>query len=485
MENQFLQGLKNESNFTLTTNGAITHRTTNSKVLDLFAQGAAMRNRSELDVILLFKNALEEEESLALKCLFYIRDIRGGQGERRFFRVCLKWLGNTKPQIAIRNLSLISEYGRWDDVLEFLGTKVEKEALDMLKNQLFLDTQCKAPSLLAKWLPSENASSKETRRKGNIVRIAFGLNHKEYRKALSVVRERINVLERLMSAGKWDLIEFDKIPSKAGLVYKNAFARRDLIAKKYETFAKDKTTKVNAGVLYPYEVVEKALSFSKPYGHSDADRAMINKYWENLKDYFNGREMNGIAVIDTSGSMNGKPLNVAISLGMYIAERSGGPFANHFITFSSRPELVEFEGIDFVDKVKRCNNASWQMNTNIEAVFDLLLKNALATKATQDDLPQNIYIVSDMEFDSCAYRGNKETLMEGIAKKWAANGYEMPKLIFWNVNAHQANIPVLGVGRISFVSGFSPSIFDSLLSGKSGYELMLETLLKDRYTPIQ
>lgn len=481
MENQFLQGLKNESNFTLTTNGAITHRTTNSKVLDMFAMGASYRNRSEADVILLFKNALEEEESLALKCLFYIRDIRGGQGERRFFRVCLKWLGNTKPQIAIRNLSLISEYGRWDDVLEFLGTKVEREALDMLKNQLFLDTQCKAPSLLAKWLPSENASSKETKRKGNIVRCAFGLEHKEYRKILSALREKINLLERLMSAGKWDEIEFDKIPSRAGFIYKNAFARRDLIAKKYETFAKDETTKVNAGVLYPYEVAEKALNF---YGN-DTDRAMINKYWANLKDYFQGREMNGIAVIDTSGSMRGTPLNVAVSLGMYIAERSGGPFANHFITFSNRPELIEFEGMDFVDKVQRCSHANWNNNTNIKAVFDLLLLNAIKNQSLQSDLPQNIYIVSDMEFDSCACRGReKETLFEAIALQWAQHGYEMPHLIFWNVDARQANIPVLGVGRISYVSGFSPSIFDSILSGKSGYELMLETLTKERYAPV-
>lgn len=484
--NEFLQGLKTDSNYTLTENGSLTHRTTNSMVLDMFAQGAAMRNRSESDVILMFRKAFAEDQKLALKCLFYIRDVRGGQGERRFFRVILKDLATQNPDAVRRNLEFIAEYGRWDDYYALVDTSLETEMFAFLKRQFALDAQCDAPSLLAKWLKSENASSKETRKLGTKTRIAFGLSHKEYRKALSVVRERINVLERLMSAGKWDLIEFDKIPSRAGLIYKNAFARRDLIAKKYETFAKDETTKVNAGTLYPYELVEKALSFSRPYGHSDTDRAMINKYWENLKDYFNGKEMNGIAVVDTSGSMYGTPLNVAVSLGMYIAERSGGPFANHFITFSNRPELVEFEGIDFVDKVKRCSQANWQMNTNIEAVFDLLLKNALATKATQDDLPQNIYIISDMEFDSCACRGrDKETLMEGIAKEWAANGYDMPHLIFWNVDARQNNIPMLGVGRISYVSGFSPSVFESVISGKSGYQLMEETLLKDRYAPIQ
>lgn len=508
--NQLLNGLKNQSNFTLTENGGITHKTTKSMLLDMFAMGAAMRNRSDNDVILMFKNAYEENPEYALKCLFYIRDVRGGQGERRFFRVCMNWLAKTHPEAAKRNMPFIAEFGRWDDMYCLMDTTLEKDMFALLKKQFVLDLSCETPSLLAKWLPSCNASSRQTIAKGNRTRMAFGLTQKEYRKALSVLRKRINVLERLMSAGKWDEIEFDKIPSKAGLIYKNAFARRDIIKKKYEAFAKDTNTKVNAGTLYPYEVVEKALHVrnnGNSYGYSwmddSTDRAMVNKYWANLTDYFNGANLNALAVVDTSGSMHGTPINVAISLGMYCAEHAGGPFANHYISFASKPQLIECEGIDFVDKVHRIYQTNLVDNTNIEAVFDLLLDTAKWNNCSQDDLPQNILVISDMEFDAAAggttrynyntrryehtsgmTRANAETVMEGIARKWAQHGYKMPHIVYWNCDARSDNIPMLGEGPISYVSGFSPSIFQTILTGKTGYQLMLEALDSDRYSVI-
>ena len=508
--NQLLNGLKNQSNFTLTENGGITHKTTKSMLLDMFAMGAAMRNRSDNDVILMFKNAYEENPEYALKCLFYHRDCRGGSGERRFFRVCMNWLAKTHPDAAKRNMQYVAEYGRWDDLYTFIDTPLSVEALEIIKKQFVLDLSCETPSLLAKWMKSENASSYETKRLAGITREYLGLSHKEYRKALSVLRKRINVLERLMSAGKWDEIEFDKIPSKAGLIYKNAFARRDIIKKKYEAFAKDTNTKVNAGTLYPYEVVEKALHIrnnGNSYGFSwtddSTDRAMVNKYWANLTDYFNGANLNALAVVDTSSSMHGTPINVAISLGMYCAEHAGGPFANHYISFASKPQLIECEGIDFVDKVHRIYKTNLVDNTNIEAVFDLLLDTAKRNNCSQDDLPQNILVISDMEFDSAAggssyydyrmnryvrtsgmTRANAETVMEGVTRKWAAAGYKMPHLIYWNVDARQNNIPMLGNGPISYVSGFSPSIFQTIVTGKTGYQLMLEVLDGVRYAVI-
>jgi hypothetical protein len=232
----------------------------------------------------------------------------------------------------------------------------------MMKKQLSTDMFCKknAVSLLAKWMPSENASSKETIRTAKRIRNAFGVSAKEYRQMLSKLRTKINVREKLMSANRWNEIEFDKIPSKAGLVYKNAFARRDIIAKKYERFAKDKTTKVNASTLYPYEVVAKATEhmgwgWGSHVNINEVDRAMINKYWENLPDYLNGKDCSMMCVVDTSGSMVRRdaaaPINVAISLGLYCAERISGPFKNHYISFSSRPQLIRTEGVDFVDKV--------------------------------------------------------------------------------------------------------------------------------------
>ena len=497
--NQLLNGLQNRSNLTHTENGALTHKSTKSMLLDMFAMGAAYRTRTESDVILLFKNAYEENPEYALKCLFYIRDIRGGQGERRFFRTCYHWLAMKHPEAAQRNMQHIPEFGRWDDLYCLLGTSLEQDMFALLKKQFVLDLSCQTPSLLAKWLPSCNASSKETVTKGNMTREAFGLTQKEYRKALSVLRKRINVLERLMSANEWEKIEFDKIPSKAGLIYKNAFARRDIIKAKYEKFAKDENTKVNAGTLYPYEVVEKACNiFTYRYGRSfdSADRAMVNKYWANLKDYFNGASLNALCMVDTSGSMHGTPINVAISLGLYCAERAGGPFANHYISFASRPQLIKCEGADFVDKVERIYRTNLIDNTNIEAAFDMLLNTAKRTNCSQDDMPKNILVISDMEFDSATSSGwswdapsrmtkdNAETLMEGIARKWAAAGYKMPHLIYWNCNARQNNIPMLGNGPISYVSGFSPSIFQTIITGKTGYQLMLEVLDSERYSVI-
>ena len=510
---KFITGLQNATNYTLTENGAVTHKTTKSDLLDMFAMGAAYRTRSDEDVILMFQKAYKENPVYALKCLFYIRDVRGGQGERRFFRTCMKWLAQTDKEAAIRNLRHIPEFGRWDDLYLFVGTTLEKDAFAFMKEQLALDVTCKTPSLLAKWLKSENTSSAKSRELANKTRIAFGFNHKQYRKTLSILRERINIVERLMSENRWDEIEFDKIPSRAGMIYKNAFARHDIERMKqdpsvqsYADFAKDETKKVNAKALYPYECVSEALKVMGYGGYywnnrnssvalDDTNRLMVNKYWNNLADYFNGATFNGMAIVDTSGSMCSSeasaPINVAISLGMYCAEKAKGPYAGHFITFSSNPKFVQIEGVDFCDKVYRMSGAEWGGSTNVEAAFDLMLRVAVENKLSQDDIPQNLIIISDMEFNYCvssnAYYGSgvNETLFETMAKKWHAHGYEMPHLIFWNVQARQNNIPMIGNGNVSYVSGMSPSIFETIMSGKTGYDLMMEKLNTERYACIQ
>lgn len=420
------------------------------------------------------------------------------QGERRFFRVVTKWLASYDTEAMRRNLQYVPEFGRYDDWYVFVGTPLENDMFELMRKQIMLDVQCKAPSLLAKWLKSENTSSAESRRLGNLTREAFGMNHKQYRKTLSVLRERINVLERLMSAGKWDEIEFDKIPSKAGLVYRNAFARRDIIKAKYEAFAKDTETKVNAKTLYPYEVVAQAYNYSRYGKRDDVDRAMINKYWNNLEDYFNGASLDALCVVDTSGSMWGTeasaPINVAISIGLYCAEKARGPFAQHYVSFSSRPQLIRTDGIDFVDKVKRIYSTNLCENTNIEATFDMLLNTARANRCSQDDLPKSIVIVSDMEFDAArgySYSWNRstntdtKTMMEGIKKKWEAAGYQMPDLVFWNVEARQNNIPMKVKNGISFISGFSPVLFEQVMKGKTAFDLMFDKLDSERYACIK
>lgn len=509
--NTFMNSLQNTYNYKRTENNGVALKSTNSAVYDMFALGSAYRSRSNEDCILLFKNAFEEDETLALKCLFYIRDCRGGQGERRFFRVCMRWLAQNHPERAAALAEYVPEYGRYDDWFKiYFGTPVERQVIEMMKKQLSTDMFCKknAVSLLAKWMPSENASSKETIRTAKKIRNAFGISAKEYRQMLSKLRTKINVLEKLMSANRWDEIEFDKIPSKAGLVYKNAFARRDIIAKKYERFAKDKTTKVNTSTLYPYEVVAKATQHMG-YGYgwrtgsslniSEVDRAMINKYWENLPDYLNGKDCSMMCVVDTSGSMVRRdaaaPINVAISLGLYCAERAGGPFKNHYISFSSSPQLIKTEGIDFVDKVHRIYRTNLCENTNLEAVFDLLLATAKKPGVSAWDIPKTIVVISDMEIDSGSgsywgsngRRWTKEsasTEMENIRKKWAAAGLTLPKLVYWNVDARNSTILDSGP-NVTFVSGMSPTIFKQVLTGKTGWELCLETICSKRYEVIK
>lgn len=355
--------------------------------------------------------------------------------------------------------------------------------------------------LIFKWLKSENASSTETKKLARKTREAFNITAREYRKLLSYGREKTKVLERLMSANEWDKIDFSKIPSKAGLIYKNAFARRDILAKKYEAFAKDASTKVNAEALYPQEIAERVFNnyytWDKRLALSETDRLMLQKYWDNLKDFYNGREENGIAIVDVSGSMTGTPMNAAVSLGAYIAEKAHGPFANHFITFSNHPQLVRFEGVDIVDKFIRCSNADWGGATNLKAVFDLLLKTAKNQNTRVEDMPTRLYIFSDMEFDRCvsfndrdnwgyykmASENSIQTGLESIKEQWAKEGYKLPQVIFWNLNARNNNIPAIGEG-FSYVSGFSPSMIDCILTGKDGYDLMLEKLMSKRYEAV-
>ena len=510
--NKFMNGLKNATNYIYTDNGALAYKSTGSDLYDMFAHGAAMRRRDDADCIVMFRKAFAENPVYALKCLFYIRDVLQGQGERRFFRVCMKDLAFQNPEAAKRNMKYIPEFGRWDDLYVFVGTPLEADAFAIMREQLNADVQTQYPSLLAKWLKSENSSSKETRRLGDRTRRAFNLTHKQYRKTLSILRERINVLERLMSANKWDEIEFDKIPSVAGIRYKKAFIKHDVERQEqnksvqtYEEFAKSADTKVNAKALYPYDVVSEALHWLRAHStysgwrstylssvndFTDTDRLMVNKYWDNLTEYFADKTLNGIVVADTSGSMvdmnsADAPINVAISLALYCAERNSGPFANQYISFASSPQLITTDGVDFVDKVKRIYDTNLVDNTNLEAVFDLLLHTAISTKCAQEDIPASIIVVSDMQIDTGSYTPSSEVrpMMENMRAKWARYGYQLPKMIYWNVNASKNTVLDDGPD-VSYVSGCSPVLLEQILTGKTGEALMYDKLNAERYADI-
>ena len=503
-DNTFIENLKKETNYTSTENGGITHKSTLNAVYDLFALGGAYRNRDDDDCILLFKKAFEENEELALKCLFYLRDIRGGQGERRFFRVCIEWLAREYPEAAFRNLDNIPEYGRWDDLYALVGTKLENDVFDLFQTQLNKDlislkeNNTEGVSLLAKWLKSENASSFETKQLGNRTREYLGYSHKKYRKTLSALRTRINIVEKLMSENKWKEINFAKIPSRAGLIYRNAFAKRD--AERYAEFINSKETKIKTSTLYPYDIVNKVTSkISRDWMRGyilnidKIEREALNKYWLNQKDYLNGKTCKIMCVVDTSGSMTETygnstlaPIDIAISLGMYCGERIGEPFKNHFISFSSRPQLIEIDkmGIDFCSRVKNIYQTNLCSNTDIEAVFKLLKNTILETG--QKDTLDTIIIISDMQIDKMSYWKDEErvkTEMERIRIEWEQDGLKMPHLIYWCVDAKKDIILDLGP-NVTCCSGCSPIIFKQVLTGKTGMELCLEVLNSKRYENI-
>ena len=429
------------------------------------------------------------------------------EGERRFFRLAISWLALKHPEEMRHLIKYVPEFGRWDDLYAIVGSSLSKDVFDFMCNQINLDLQSKTPSLLAKWLKSENTSSMYSRNLATKTREAFELTPRQYRKILSTLRQRIKIVETLMSQNRWDEIEFDKLPSRAGLIYKNAFARHDVTKARYEKFIKDENTKVNAGTLYPYDVVHKAIELTS--GNSwfvrerysldkvpldDVNRLAVNKYWDNLTDYFNGATLNALTVCDTSGSMTSTiggskicPMDVAISLSLYCAERAKGPFHNHFISFSSRPQLIETAGVDFCDKVARIYRQNLCENTNIEATFDLILNIAVKNHLNQKDLPENIIVISDMQFDAgCGYYINTGALMENIERKWNSYGYKMPKLVYWNVNAASSggNIPMRDKNGVTFVSGASPVIFEMIMTGKTSVDLMLDKLLSERYKVI-
>lgn len=490
MSEKFIKGLQTETNITLTENGALAYATTNSALLDYFAQGGALRSRPIEDVLRLFSQAFAENPLLATRAMFYFRDVRGGQGERETFRQQLKWLASFYPEVVKRNLKLIPYYGRWDDLYALFDTDLEKDVIKLFAKQLTEDLNSEHPSLLAKWLKSENTSSKQSRILARKTRERLNFSPKQYRKTLSYLRKKLDIVEQKISSNRWSEIKYEAVPSQANIKYANAFLRHDRERRdEYLQSLASKNTKINADVLFPYEIIRRIRQL--PATPSKSDIVLYDSLWNSLPDYFNGKHVNAIAVVDVSGSMysnRGLPLDTAISVGIYLAERNTHPaFHNKFITFSEKPQLVEIKGKSVVEKVKNLRDADWGLNTNIQAVFNLILQTALKENLTQEDLPQRLYIISDMEFDSAIDDDENDinkTLFEVIAYKFQQHGYQLPKLIFWNVNARNKQFPMsLDQRGFQLISGCNPSIFKHALEDTflSPEENMLGVLNSERY----
>jgi hypothetical protein len=472
-----------------TENGAVTNSTTGSNLLDFFGQAGAMRERSERDVFALFGSALAEDKALALKAAFYTRDVRGGLGERETFRRVLKFLAVKEPKILEKNLENIPFYGRWDDLWVLLGTSLESKIVEMVRKQLITDLESEHPSLLGKWMPSINASNAVTKANGRKLAKALGVSEKQYRAVLTSLRKQIKVVETLMTAKEWDEINYEHVPSKAAMNYRNAFKKND--AERYQEYlnsvAKGEAT-IKAGALFPYELTRKVIKGDV----SGADA--LNAQWEALPDYLANNPHNGLVMADVSSSMTSNdnlPMAVSISLGLYMAERVEGPFKNHILTFETSPKFHIVKGRNFIEKTQNIRRAAWGGSTNVQAAFDLILDTAVKNKVKASDMPDVLYIVSDMEFNVAngnggyySRRNNVETNFEAIKRKYANAGYEMPKLVFWNVNARNDQSPItIDDNGTVLVSGASPVIFKNVLEGKNldAVGLMLNVLNAERY----
>lgn len=497
-------------NVSVTENGAVGYKTTGQKLLDINFAVSSLRKAPESEIRQRFADALAEDRNAAIAWLFFARDVRGGLGERRLFRICMQYLAQEFPDTVRKILPLIAEYGRWDDVIVLIDTQLRKEACLLLANQLVEDGMNMKSgnniSLLAKWMPSENASSPETKRKARELMTVMGMTPKAYRQMLSSLRKKIKLVEQMMSTGKWGSIKYETVPSRANMIYNSAFLRHDETRRReFLGKANKGEVKMNAATLFPHEIVHR-------YGRSPrASDPALEAMWKNLPNTVKNAESSTIVVADGSGSMFSRvdyssgttAIEVANAMALYFAEHLHGPYQNRYITFSANPQLVDLRGASSLrERLNIAYRHDEVANTNIEAVFDLILQTAVQNRLRQDDLPHNVLVISDMEFDNCVICNRTKsvstsywnrptsllhkTLFDEIAKKYAQHGYKLPRLIFWNVASRSGTIPVkkndMGV---ALVSGFSPNVAKMVMSNKTDpYSALLETLHGERYQPV-
>lgn len=498
----FMNAMENELNNEkqLTENGAVGYRTTGKKLVDLNFAVSSLRHKTEKEIVDMFIDTFYEDKILAMKWLFYVADIREGLGERRTFRVIMNYIADNHSDIAIAVLRLIPEYNRWDSVVTLLNCNnadVSNEVLSIIKEQLTSDManmrNHKPISLLAKWMPSINTSSAKSRKCAKIICHYLGWKEATYRKTLVELRKYLDVVECKMSAKEWNKINYATVPSNANVKYSKAFMRNDTERRQayLESLVKGET-KINASVLFPHDVVHK---YATRYRYLNPYDEALEQMWKSLKDM--GNIHNTIVVADGSGSMtigvdstsSVTALEVANALAIYCGERCSGEFKDKYITFSHRPQLVNFANANSLhDKLEIALKHNEVSDTNIEAVFYLILKTAINNNMTQDEIPQNILIISDMEFNmaTCGKRPDA-TLFNNIANKYAEYGYKLPRLIFWNVNSRTGTIPVKeNECGVALVSGFSVNVLKLVMSGElDPYKLLVNMLNGERYNAVE
>ena len=513
--------LNEEFNESVTENGATGYKTTGKAMLDFNYKISSYRNKTEEEIIKDFEKVWLDNygldkynKVLVMQFLFFIRDREEGLGERRLFRIIIKHLANVEPEMVRKVIPIMAEYGRWDDLLELFDTQLENCMLCFICKQWSKDIndmqKDKPISLLSKWLPSINASNKKQKERAR--RIINYINRDDddydditeatYRKTLSAMRTYIDITEKKMCANKWDKIKYENVPSRANLNYNSAFLRHDEERRREFLGKVEKgEKKIHAGKLYPHDIVHKYMDSRGWRTKVKEKDTTLEELWKALPQ----KEIeNTLVVADGSGSMtstigntNIMALDVANALAIYFAEHNKGQFKDKYITFSENPQYVDLKGCNSLfEKIRKALAYDECANTNIEKVFDLILGTAKKYNLPQEEMPTNILIISDMEFDSCTTSGTNtnrwnrkaptQKLFKNLEEQYKNAGYKLPRLIFWNVNSRTATIPLkeneLGV---ALVSGFSSNIAEMVMSNElDPLKVLLKKLGTERYEKI-
>ncbi len=472
--------LFNETTKTRTENNALAYSTTKSTILDLFGIGGASRNLEDSVVYQKISQALAENIELAIRCLLFLGDIRGGQGERRLFKIGLQVIADVLPrEIVERVLENVPHFTRWDYLLDFLPhKKYDKFVLEMIKKEWLKDT----PSLMYKWLPKVHTHGKK-KPEAKIIYSYLEINEKTYRQKLSRMRTDLKIVEKDMSNKEWGKIDYSKVPSKASLIYKEAFLRND--EQRYTNFIEAVNkgeAKINASTLYPHEIVYQAFN-----GKNETLEAL----WKSLPNYVTDKEKIILPMVDVSGSMycgispqtKVEAIHVSMGMGLYLAERLTGLFKDTYLSFSETPVLVKVHGDSLYQKLVNIRHEHMGYNTNLIRALEVILNTSIKNNLEQSLLPNTIVVFSDMEFDEATHYD--KTPFEEIQQKFNQNGYKLPQIVFWNLNGRNVQFPVRQDEKgVILVSGYSPTTLQYVLSGelKTPYELMVDVLQNERYS---
>ena len=478
----FADKMRKEGTFTRTENGAVALNTTGDACLDLFGTIGSLREADENRIHTLFAEAYKENALFATKIVFYARDIREGLGERKTFRTLLKYMAEVHPNALRPNLDLIGVFGRYDDLYSLIGTPLEADMWAAMKKQFEEDLknlhQENAISLLAKWIKTADASSKETRRLGILTAQKLGYPVYNFKRIVRSMRKQIGIVEGLMSANRWSEIKYSNVPSRAMMIYRNAFMKHD--EERFNQFvnkAVDGEEKINSSTLFPYDIVEKIL-------YKQENSKVLEAQWSQLPNYVE-EGTNAIVMADVSGSMYGRPMATSIGLAIYFAERNKGDYHNLFMTFSARPQIVNLKGETLEQKIVNTSQAEWGMNTDLKAAFDKVLDIAIENHTPKDEMPASIIVISDMEIDYC---GNRDwTFYDKMAHKFKKYGYQIPNIIFWNVNSrHDVFHADKDRKGVQLCSGQSVTVFKQLMSciGYTPVEMMNRVINSERYESI-